>query len=151
SSVTELRRLQSETTPSSPSSLVEGFDPIAERVILRCLEAEPSRRPASALAIAAALPGGDPLAAALAAGETLSPERVAGAAGAAASPPAALSWGALALFLASLAGVIALSPRTALVGMVALEKPPEVLEERAREILRIAGHEGKPADSLFAF
>ena len=34
-------------------------------------------RPASALAVAAALPGGDPLAAALAAGETPSPEMVA--------------------------------------------------------------------------
>src|SRR5262249_56249150 len=81
SSVTELRRLQSETTPSSPSSLVEGFDPIVERVILRCLEAEPSRRPASALPIAPPLPPGDPLAAALAPGGTPAPERGAGARG----------------------------------------------------------------------
>src|SRR5262245_653440 len=150
SSMTDLRRLRSETTPSSPSNLVEGFDPIVERVILRCLEAEAARRPASALAIAAALPGGDPLAAALAAGETPSPEMVAEAEDAGTSAPA-LSWGALALFLASLAGIVALSPRTTLVGMVPLEKPPEVLQERAREILKLAGHDGKPADSLFAF
>ena len=50
-----------------------------ERVILRCLSPKPAMRPASALAVAAALPGGDPLAAALAAGETPSPEMVAAA------------------------------------------------------------------------
>src|SRR5262249_40042261 len=108
SSVTELRRLQSETTPSSPSSLVEGLDRLVEGSSGRAVEGEPSRGPASALAMAAGRPGGDPLAAALAAGETPSPEMVAEAEGEVASAPAALSWGALALFLASLAGVIAL-------------------------------------------
>jgi serine/threonine-protein kinase len=63
----ERRGRPSETTPSSPSSLMEGFDPAVERVILRCLESDPARRPSSALAVAAALPGGDPLAAAPAA------------------------------------------------------------------------------------
>ena len=59
---------------TTPSSIVRDLDPAIERVILRCLERDPDRRPASALAVAAALPGGDPLAAALAAGETPSPE-----------------------------------------------------------------------------
>ena len=40
---------------------------------------EPAKRPATAIAVSAALPGGDPLAAALAAGETPSPEMVAAA------------------------------------------------------------------------
>ena len=53
--------------------------PAVERVILRCLEADPEDRPASALVVSAALPGGDPLAAALAAGETPSPQLVAAA------------------------------------------------------------------------
>jgi hypothetical protein len=53
------------------------MDPVVERVILRCLDPDPTRRPSSALAVSAALPGGDPLAAALAAGETPSPEMVA--------------------------------------------------------------------------
>jgi serine/threonine-protein kinase len=38
-SLEERRRLQTQTTPSSPSTLVEGFDPAVERIILRCLEA----------------------------------------------------------------------------------------------------------------
>ena len=149
-SVDELRRLQSQTTPSTPSSLMDGFDPIVERVILRCLEADPARRPSSALSVAAALPGGDPLAAALAAGETPSPAMVAEAGDDGAASPA-VSWGALALFLVAIAGVFALTPYTTLLGMVPLDKPPEFLQERAREILAQAGYERKPADSLFAF
>ncbi len=150
SSVEELRRVQMETTPASPSSLMEGFDPMVERVILRCLDADPSRRPSSAISVAAALPGGDPLAAALAAGETPSPEMVAEAGDKAAVSPA-VSWSALAVFFAALIAFVALSSRTSLLGVVPLEKPPEVLAERAREILTQAGHTRKPADSLFAF
>jgi serine/threonine protein kinase len=41
-----------------PSEVVSAIDPGAERAILRCLEAHPDRRPASALAVSAALPGG---------------------------------------------------------------------------------------------
>ena len=58
---------------SSPTSIVKDLDPAVERVILRCLEADPQNRPQSAVAVARALPGGDPLAAALAAGEHLRP------------------------------------------------------------------------------
>src|SRR5271166_4043808 len=75
----DLVRLRNEKPPSSPSTLVKDIDPAVERVILRCLEPDPANRPTSALAVAAALPGGDPLAAALAAGETPSPQMVAAA------------------------------------------------------------------------
>ena len=71
------KREQAAITP--PSAIVRDLDQSIERVILRCLEADPAQRPGSALAVAAALPGGDPLAAALAAGETPSPEMVAAA------------------------------------------------------------------------
>jgi len=49
------------TEPASPSSHVEGLDPAVERVLLRCLSRDPRGRPATALSVAAALPGGDPL------------------------------------------------------------------------------------------
>src|SRR5207244_12827185 len=55
------------------------LDPAVERVVLRCVEYDARNRPVSALAVAAALPGGDPLAAALASGETPSPQLVAAA------------------------------------------------------------------------
>src|SRR5215469_6976331 len=72
-------RAGTDRTPSRPSSVVRDIDPIIEKVILRCLEESPASRPPTALAVSAALPGGDPLAAALAAGETPSPEMVAAA------------------------------------------------------------------------
>jgi tRNA A-37 threonylcarbamoyl transferase component Bud32 len=76
----ELKRFHQTGTHTTPSSIVRDLDPGVERVILRCLERDPDRRPASALVVAAALPGGDPLAAALAAGETPSPDVLAAAA-----------------------------------------------------------------------
>src|SRR6516165_7048248 len=68
-----------DTPPSKPSSHVTGLSPAVERVVLRCLELDPANRPHSASEVLAALPGGDPLAAAVAAGETPSPQMVADA------------------------------------------------------------------------
>ena len=73
----EMTRLREETAPPSLVSHVRDLDPAVERVVRRCLDNDPQNRPQSALAVAAGLPGGDPLAAALAAGETPSPELVA--------------------------------------------------------------------------
>ena len=75
------RRAHGDSTPSDPSALVAEIEPAVERAILRCLEKDPAKRPASAAQLAASLPGGDPLAAALAAGETPSPELVAASGG----------------------------------------------------------------------
>jgi Protein kinase domain len=77
--VAELVRQHQDGAITPPSAIVRDLDPSVERAILRCLDLEPARRPRSALAVAASLPGGDPLAAALAAGETPSPEMVAAA------------------------------------------------------------------------
>ena len=52
------------------TSVAADVDPAVEKVIRRCLDPDPAKRPPTALAASAALPGGDPLAAALAAGET---------------------------------------------------------------------------------
>ena len=69
SNLNDLLRLREHSSITHPSQVVPDLDPLVERVILRALEADPEKRPKTALQIAAALPGGDPLAAALAAGE----------------------------------------------------------------------------------
>src|SRR5882724_1021343 len=55
----KLRR--SDTTPTTPTSIVKDLDPIIEKVIDRCMQKDPAQRPSSALQVAAALPGGDPI------------------------------------------------------------------------------------------
>ena len=57
----EVMRQRAEPGPR-PSELVPDLDPRMEAAILRCLERDPRRRPSSALAVASALPGGDPFA-----------------------------------------------------------------------------------------
>jgi hypothetical protein len=47
--------------------------------------------------------------------------------------------------------VVALSSRTQLTGVVSPEKPPEVLSERAREILKVLGHTRPAVDSASKF
>ncbi len=135
---------------SRPSSHVEGLDGVVEAVILRCLEQEPSKRPASALEVSAALPGGDPLAAALAAGETPSPEMVAAAPtkGLLRPPVAAGLLGGLALLVA--AGLWA-RQEVALRSLAHLPRSPEVLEDRARTLLADLGHGAEPAGSAWGW
>jgi serine/threonine-protein kinase len=70
----ELVRQQRESPIPPPTTLVKDLNPAIERAVLRTLDPDPGLRPRSALAVAASLPGGDPLAAALAAGETLRPK-----------------------------------------------------------------------------
>ncbi len=139
-----------ESVPTSPASIITSLDPAVERVILRCLERAPQDRPASALAVAAALPGGDPLAAALAAGETPSPELIAEAGQSGGLKPA---WAVplLASVLIAAGLLIWLSPEVSLFSRAALDKPPEVLTDRAREVIASAGWTDPPADSLYEF
>jgi hypothetical protein len=117
---------------------------------VRCLEEDPKRRPSSALSVAMALPGGDPVAAALAAGETPSPEMVA-------------AWGekdgfgprtAVLLFIVGMLGLIGFAllaggPRV--MSRVSLELPPDALVFRAQEILRQLGYAQKPTATAYGF
>jgi hypothetical protein len=146
----EWRRKHAEEQPTSPSTVTPGFDPVVERVILRCLEKDPKARPSSVARVAAALPGGDPLAAAVAAGETPSPEMVAAAGGDEGMKPAA-AWACLVLILAGMGLAAWLSPRTFRFGIVPLEKPPDALVEKSREIVRKLGYAEKPAAIAWGF
>jgi hypothetical protein len=100
--------------------------------------------------VAAALPGGDPLAAALAAGETPSPELVA-ASGAleGLSPRAAWAILAATVLIAAL-GLMAVR-RIQINGYVPLDRPPQSLEDRAREVLAALGPDRRPEDTAVGF
>jgi serine/threonine-protein kinase len=138
----------SRPSPSRPSSVVKDLDPIVEKVILRCLETEPSARPATVLSVAAALPGGDPLAAALAAGETPSPQMVAAAGESAGLRPRAAVI-CLAAVLLGLALAAYFSIHYSALEKMRLEQTPEVLTQKSREIIARLGYEDRPADSAF--
>jgi predicted Ser/Thr protein kinase len=147
--IDELVRLQS-STPTSPGALVSGLDPLVERAILRCLDPEPTRRPRSASSLAAALPGGDPLAMAIAAGETPSPEMVARAGGKGALSPAVAA-AYLLVVLAGLAAVWLVIGPTTLHQYVPLPKPPSELIVAARAAIAAAGYSESLASRAHGF
>ncbi|HYM82343.1 MAG TPA: serine/threonine-protein kinase [Candidatus Limnocylindria bacterium] len=137
--IQEMIHLSRETVPVSPAKHQRDIDPKVEQVILRCLERDPEHRPSSALAVAAALPGGDPIAAALAAGETPSPALVAAPTTGVEGLRPAAAWSFLVAILAGLLLVTAVAPRTRLVPALSLPETPEAMAGRARELLRDLG------------
>jgi hypothetical protein len=121
-----------------------------ERVIARCLEEDPRARPPSALAVAAALPGGDPLAAALASGATPTPEMVAAAGENDAMPVhTAVRW-----MTASLAGLIVallLASKANPLTSMRFEESTDALAQRARDLAETLGYPEQPTDRAYGF
>ena len=142
------KREQAGITP--PSEIVRDLDPAIDRAVMRCLDPEPLRRPASALAVAASLPGGDPLAAALAAGETPSPEMVAAAGTTSALRPLP-AFAAIAVTFALLITAVVFADHRLVTSIVPTPKPPILLVERAREILALADQDHPAADFAYGF
>jgi hypothetical protein len=146
----EVKQLHETATVTTPSSIVRDLDPAVERVILRCLEKDPDRRPSSALTVAAALPGGDPLAAALAAGETPSPDLLV----AAGETEAFAVRPALAMTLAFVAVLLlfaGLASRASIAGLVPMDKPRDVLADRVEQVISAIGHDDPIADRADGF
>lgn len=145
-SVSGMLSAQSRDDPPRPSVVEPSINPDIERVIMACLDRRPDRRPSSALMVAAMLPGGDPLKAALAAGLTPSPDTVA-----AASRRGALSvlsaLGVLALIAVSIGISVWLGSRLSIVSAVADVKPPSVMIDKARSVLTAIGAPGRSAGS----
>ena len=135
---------------TAPSLVVMELPPAIDRLVLACLNDDPQRRPASAMAVAQALPGVDPIAAAMRAGVTPSPEMVA-----ASRATVRLSVRAIAAcFAASVALLVAayvLSPRTQDIGIAPPDTPPDALVARARDIAASVGCGAQPRDYAFAF
>jgi hypothetical protein len=149
-SFAELLRQHQEDVPPAPSDIVEGLDPAVERVIVSCLEKDPRRRPPSARVVAGMLAGQDALAAAVAAGETPTPEMVA-AAGEGEAMPLPAAWACLATVLAAIVAAPFVLSRMDLLSHQPLSRPPAVLEDRARGLVRELGHADPEADSEAGF
>ncbi len=134
----------------SATPLPSDIDPAVERAIHRCLDADAAKRPQSALAVARALPGGDPLAEALAAGDTPSPEMVA-----ASEDTGALSVRAavvcLAFVVVGLIAVMLLSSRTLILRLTPFPNSQEILVRQGREIAARLGYTDPPIDTYYGF
>ncbi len=141
----EMTRLRQENRVTSPTTLTKDLDKAVERAILRCLDSDPKMRPQSAMALSAMLPGGDPLAAALADGVTPSPEVVAEA-GSHEALPLKVAVPVLAGIIAGLITFCVAIPRFHLMNLIPLENPPEVLTAKARDIVRSLGYTERPVD-----
>src|SRR5690242_11889296 len=144
--VQQLIDLQESGRLASMTSLAADVDPAVETAIRRCLDPDPARRPSNPLSVAALLPGGDPLAAALAAGETPSPEMVA-AHGHSEGLPRKYSLPCLAIILACLAVAPAVTQSTRAYTHAPADFSPEVLAQKSRELAASFGYSRHPADT----
>ncbi|HSP13999.1 MAG TPA: serine/threonine-protein kinase [Thermoanaerobaculia bacterium] len=124
---------QHAVSKTRPSSIAREIDPNVERVILRCLEENPAERPVSAHAVIASLPGSDPLAAAIAAGDTPSPDMVALAGKTGALSPGQ-AWSLFGAAVVSLLIGAWASGRWQLSEFVPNIKSREALTDRARDL-----------------
>ncbi len=148
-SIPQLIDQQEAAHLSSMIALAADVDPAVERIVRRCLDPDPNKRPTSALSVSAALPGGDPLAAALAAGQTPSPEMVASA-GENAGLPRKFSLPLLAAILLCLAALPLIKERKDAIYSGTLDFPPQVLQQKARDLAATFGYPDKPADSALS-
>ena len=147
-SIPDLIRVQEQAQFASMTSIAADIDPGVEKAIRRCLNPVAVQRPQSALSVSALLPGGDPLAAALAAGETPSPELVAAAGRSEGlklkySAPMAL---ALLAFLLALPWIRLDREKHSLIPM---DIAPDALAGKVREFAAAFGYPDTPADTNF--
>ncbi|HTG99484.1 MAG TPA: serine/threonine-protein kinase [Vicinamibacterales bacterium] len=148
--IADLQMQHQSRSTEPPSTLVSAMDLSIERAILRCLEPDPERRPSSALAVSAALPGGDPLAAALAAGETPSPEMVA-AAGEGIGLRPRVAWPVFGAVLVGILAAFGVALRTSPLDRMRPEYSSEVLAQKARDIVAQLGLSSRGHDRAYEF
>ena len=141
----DLLRQRRDQMPA-PSTVLPDIDAAADAAIRRCLAHDPGDRPHSASEVAAALPGGDPLAAAMAAGETPSLALVAAAGGSAARQGVAIALAAFVIL--GLLGRALGERRTTVLEAAAPELSPAVLAHGAKQL---AGEFGYPDPVDHAF
>ena len=134
----------------SPENKNADMDPAVERIVVRCLDNDPAMRPQTVLAVSAALPGGDPISAALAAGEVPSPEAVANA-GAVEGLQVPIAMVCLAAVIIGLTAFSFLRLRRDIVNQIPMENSPQVLAAKGREIVKSLGYMERPVDTAFGW
>jgi len=149
-SIGDLLEKQQTTAPTNPSEVLAEINPIVEKTILQCLEKNPEERPKNALQVAMMLPGGNPLEAAIAAGETPSPEMVAAAPKKGALNPA-VALACLASVVALFAFIVFFSGKVNLYEWIPLDKTPEVLAERASQIVNRLGYSNTLTHTVYGY
>lgn len=144
------QRMAGPTAVTPPDELGTQLDPRLNRAIMECLHPHPGDRPESALTVAGMLPGGDPLALALAAGQTPSPDLVAESHEREGLTPAGTVT-AFLLGLGLLLAVVILADRTFLVPQAGLTKSPQILAYEANSILELLGYSTASDDEVYGF
>ncbi len=147
-SIPELIRKQTSETPTNVSEFVKGIDPLVESVISQCIQKNPNDRPASALHVAMALPGGNPLQIALDAGQTPTPEMIAAAPKKGALKPVVALLCLLGLIAALIFGVYGHGFYKAY-SFTPLKKTPDALAERAGTMIKNFGISESAADTKY--
>ncbi len=141
-----LMEMQEAVQLTDMTSVAADIDPGVEKVIRRCLDPDPLKRPSTALAVMSMLPGGDRLAAALAAGETPSPEMVASH-GNTEGLARRYSVPLLMVVVLVLFGSTVTNQRREALMHGLLEDSPDVLAHQSRQVAASFGYAAKPADS----
>lgn len=139
------RILDRSRQPASLSNRVTGLPSEAVEMIEQCLADDPNERPSSVLDVAAVLPGGDPIAAALRGGRVPSAEAVASAGSIEGLRP----WVAY-LCVGMMVGVLLMVAvlDTQLHSLVRYDAhiPPAALEDRARQLIAKLGSDIRDVD-----
>lgn len=139
------------TAPAvSLGARVTGLADDTLEIIDRCLQDDPKLRPGSVLDVAAALPGGDPIAAALRAGRAPSVDAIANAA----STEQLVPWQAWVLAAFSVAFLLfyaSVGSSLTVWGKSSPQLAPAVLEDRAREVLDALGVDHPAGGTMHRF
>ncbi|MHC4989911.1 MAG: serine/threonine-protein kinase [Planctomycetota bacterium] len=144
--IEELKRKHTSGSVTPPSSITEEIDPAVEQVTMRCLQADPEHRPQSVYQVLAALPGSDPLAAALAAGQLPAPELVANARDAGGLSPRVAIGLVVTVLVALVVNYVAFSGTT-----VMPQHPPTRLSVVAEQIMEDLGFVDLPRISVSGY
>jgi len=132
--------LEDRRQPSTPIlKYAPTVPPEVEHVILQCLDPDPGQRPASAAQVLKSLPLVDALDAAIARGETPSPDMLA----ASDTETALVLWKAWALMLLCIAGTLGcllLSPKATILGQQPAQLTSDEMTHRSQEILHSLGY-----------